>query len=208
MLGEGGHSCCERTPWRGTWIQGLGRRAPLGSSMPHSSVPSSRFTHAYGRQWRRQHVLRSGRSAGSGGRLPMCASEPAPPASVCHHSDSLSSLQLSLGPGASCLRRPLRPAKCPSGHCLCALGIWAACPCTATRSPLFPPPPPAVATIPAAAPSVARGAAEWWGVHSLGRAVVRGRRGSSSDNQHRGRGHWLSKAGRKESLVEVGRQLV
>lgn len=130
------------------------------------------------------------------------------PEAGCHHSDSLSSLQLSLGPGASCLRRPLRPAKCPSGHCLCALGIWAACPCTATRSPLFPPPPPAVATIPAAAPSVARGAAEWWGVHSLGRAVVRGRRGSSSDNQHRGRGHWLSKAGRKESLVEVGRQLV
>lgn len=40
---------------------------------------------------------------------------------------------------------------------------------------------------------------------SLGRAVVRGCRGSgsSSDDQHLGWGNWLSKTRRKESLVEA-----
>lgn len=94
-------------------------------------------------QWHCQHVLRSGRSADPGGRLRMrlraCPHPPLWPelGAAVHRTRTKSptssfSLQLSLGPGASCLGRPLRPAKCPRGHCACALGIWAARPYTAT----------------------------------------------------------------------------
>lgn len=142
-----------------------------------------------------------------------CTSEPAPPPSKargwvlgsagCGSQSpiSSSSLQLSLGPGASCFRRPLCPAKCPRGTLYVHTWDVGRVPMHSNLRLLLLSSPfpwrPRVLLL----EEQPRGRSS---TQSLGRAVVRGCRGGSSDNQHRGRGSWLSKMGREESLVEAG----
>lgn len=187
-----------------------GRRAPRWSSVPHSHLPSSGFAHAYGRQWHRQHVLTSGGSADPGERLHLHLRTCSTPirgwvlgSAGCGSQSpiSSSSLQLSLGPGASCFRRPLCPAKCPRGTLYVHTWDVGRVPMHSNLRLLLLSSPfpwrPRVLLL----EEQPRGRSS---TQSLGRAVVRGCRGGSSDNQHRGRGSWLSKMGREESLVEAG----
>lgn len=106
----------------------------------------------------------------------------------------------SLGPGASCFRRPLRPAKCPRGTLYVHTWDVGRVPMHSNPRllPLSPPFPWRPHVLLEEQP---RGRSS---TQSLGRAVVRGCRGGSSDDHHRGRGNWLSKMGREESLVEAG----
>lgn len=126
-------------PWTGERNQDLGHEFLSDPQCPAVTSPpvGSRM------QWHRQHVLTS---VGvqlilEGGCTCLRTAPPAPVArgwvlgSTVYGPEnpiSSSSLQLSLGPGALCIRRPLHPTKCPRGHSLCTLGIWAAYPCTAT----------------------------------------------------------------------------
>lgn len=122
-------------PWTGERIKDLGREFLSDPQCPAVTSPpvDSRM------QWHCQHVLTSVEI-----RLILAPQNLLHPhlwpEAECQGSTvyglqnprSSSSLQLSLGPEALCVRRPLHPAKCPRGHSLCTLGIWAAYPCTAT----------------------------------------------------------------------------